>query len=159
MLGRLLVSRVSGIVAGVVILVIFGGCMSLQFGGGETREEVVNSPPPETPVSYVPGYGLLEQTGTETVGAGHSVLDVYYAIPYVSPPHLTISSTFDEAKVIEQRRDHFRVKNTGAFARSFHWKANGVKVLLTPPPVATPAPEPPARLRLPAEPVPVAPEP
>jgi hypothetical protein len=156
--GRLLVSRFAGIVAAVAILVIFAGCMSLQFGGGETHEEVVNAPP-ETPVSYLPGDGILEQGGTETVGDGHAVLDVYYPMPYVSPPHLTVSSTFDEVKIIDQRRDHFRVKNTGSFKRNFDWRAKGVKVVLTPPPVATPAPEPPAPLRLPAEPVPVAPQP
>jgi hypothetical protein len=157
MLGRLLVSRCSGIVAAIIIVVIFAGCMSLQLGG--THEDVVASAP-EMPVSTLPGDGVLEQAGTETVGEGHGVLDVYYPIPYISPPHLSVSSTFDEVKLIEQRRDHFRVRNTGAFARKFDWKATGVKLLLAaPPPPPAPPGEAPAPRRLPAEPVPVAPQP
>jgi hypothetical protein len=151
----MLFSRPAALGAAIVIIVIFAGCMSLQFGG-VTHEEVV-TPPAETPGVCLPGDGILEQAGDEIVGDDHSALEVYYPIPYVSPPHLTVSSTFSEVKIIEQRRDHFRVRNTGSFSRQFHWTASGVKVLLNPPPspiLAGPA-EPPAPQRLPTEPVPV----
>jgi hypothetical protein len=140
MLTGLLASRRAGIVSAIVVVVIFAGCMSLQFGGVDTHEEIV-TPPAETQVSYLPGDGMLEQAGDDTVAGGHSLLDVYYPMPYVSPPHLTVSSPLDEVKVIDQRRDRFRVKNTGLFARRFHWTANGVKVSLNAPPVVLAPPD------------------
>jgi hypothetical protein len=140
----LLAQRLVTAGAALICLVVFLGCMSLNFG---TRTEVIQ----HDDVSYM-------QTGTATVPGGQEV-EVYYPVPYASPPNLVLSSDWDQCVVVQQKQDHFRVKNNRVFATECKWTARGLKV---PPPVApglgppviVPPPVPPPA-GLPAEPIPV----
>jgi hypothetical protein len=62
------------------------------------------------------------QQGENTVPA-QGTLDVYYKQPYKSPPHLTITGNWVE--IVEQKEDHFKIKNTFGLPASFQWKAEG----------------------------------
>ena len=161
MLGRLLGWRLAGIVSATAIVVIFVGCMSLQFGG-DRREEVISSST-ETQVAYPPGDGPLEQTGLCAVPPENGVQVVYYPIPYISPPNLSISGSDDQVEIIEQKREYFKVRNKNSFfVKHFTWKANGVKILMNPPPppvVLRPPAEAPVPRKLPLEPVPITAQP
>jgi hypothetical protein len=124
-----------------MIALIFLGCMSFSFGG---HYDV----PPDGEV--------LTQKGQVTVKGGCEQ-DVYYPVPYASPPNLDANDTFDHAELLEQRADHFRVRNTSALAICVNWKARGVRCLGTPAvaPVPAPAPAPAATDPPPPEPVPL----
>jgi hypothetical protein len=87
----------------------------------------------ETTRSYPPGDGILEQEGEVTLARG-AIQDVYYPVPYISPPNLTVDSPLQECALVSQKVDHFRVENTCTSGSvSAHWKAKGVKVLLAAP--------------------------
>ena len=136
------------------------GCMSLSIGG---RTEVVQN----EDACYV-------QNGEVTIPS-HQEQDVYYPVPFAFPPHLTISTTFNDCKIVAQCADHFRVKNDEACSRDVTWKARGIRMgtpqalppVPGPPPLPVPAPGPgPVPERAPApgqvpppEPIPIAPKP
>jgi hypothetical protein len=120
-LTAILTSRKAGVAAGALILVIILGCMSIAIGNRSTEESSIT---PE---------GTLVQTG-EAMVQDHDTETVYYPVPYISPPNLEISSSFDDCVVVEQAGDHFRVKNPSAFCRKVTWKARGLRVSVTPPP-------------------------
>jgi hypothetical protein len=135
----LLTRRKAGVAAGVVLVLIFLGCMSIAIGN-------------RTPEGTVLEDGTLVQNGEATVPPGCEQ-DVYYPIPYARPPHLDVSSSFDECVLVEQREDHFRVKNVDhTFSHSVTWKARGMRCLPSP---CAPASEPP--LAPPPTPVPASP--
>jgi hypothetical protein len=139
-----LVSRSVVVLAVVLLLALFLGCMSLQIGG---RRSV------EVPV----GDGLIEQTGTVTL-TGHEAQKVYYPIPYVSTPNLTLCDKWPcgHWEIIDQQWDHFTVRRSGHSWGSpleLTWTAKGLKGPPPPAPVAVLPAE-----RLPPKPIPVAPE-
>lgn len=68
------------------------------------------------------------QSGKVTIPAGQE-LDVYYPGPFASPPNLQTETIFDDCLVIEQRPDHFRIKNPSPFSREVRWEARGVAVV------------------------------
>jgi hypothetical protein len=76
--------------------------------------------------------GLLLQTGTIDAAGRAPVsdpqFDVYYPIPYVSPPELTWINMPYDIRVLEQRPDGFRVQFTGTFYGNGppKWQARGV---------------------------------
>src|SRR4051794_15850307 len=98
---------------GLLALILGFGCGSIQ----------VSAPPTED---------ATRQRGKAVVPAGEE-LDVYYPVPFNSPPNLLVQSTFNDCSIIEQKPDHFRVKNNNPFSREVTWDARGV-------PVSTPAP-------------------
>jgi hypothetical protein len=100
------VERIMGIASCVVLLATFLGCMSI---GGRT--EIVNRDDRSS-----------TQSGKVTL-AGKQELDVFYPVAYVSPPNLEFE---EECVVVEQKADHFRVKNTSPFSRVITWTARGV---------------------------------
>jgi len=158
-----LFSRAAVAAAGVAAVLVVAGCMGITFN----REQVVHDPPvvkvdPEAPPDrddatrgYPPGDGVLEQEGVVTVPRGVAQ-DVYYPVPYISPPNLTVDSPFQNCVVISQKADHFRVQNASGNSTPLdaHWRAKGIKVLLTAAPVTTAVPQlpPPDPVPVPAKP-------
>jgi hypothetical protein len=143
----LLAQRLLTAGAAVACLVVFLGCMSLNFG---TRTEVIQ----HDDVSYM-------QTGKVSVPGGQEI-EVYYPIPYGSPPNLELCSDWDHCVVVQQKADHFRVKNNRLLSTECKWTARGMRVAPPappgfPPPVIGPPPVPPPSL--PAEPLPAGPPP
>ena len=68
-------------------------------------------------------------------------MDVYYPVPYISPPSLIIESRHCEVTL--QANDHFRVRTHHYFRGTLFWKARGVRLIVaTPPPVPYVAPVP-----------------
>jgi hypothetical protein len=139
-----LLRRLAAASGTLLFLVIVLGCMSLQFGGGASTTEVVHT----DDTAYA-------QTGKVHVPPGKEI-EVYYPVSYVSSPNLELDSTFDDCLIVEQKADHFLVKNTGSFSREAKWKARGTKG--SPPavvagPASTQAP-PAAMPAVPAQPLP-----
>ncbi|VTS01299.1 unnamed protein product [Gemmata massiliana] len=87
-----------------------------------------------TSTTHVPTEAATHQRGKAVVPPG-DVLEVYYPVPFVSPPNLTTQSIFDDCSVIEQKPDHFRIKNSNPFSREVTWEARGVPITA----VTTPA--------------------
>jgi len=109
-----LIERIVGISCGTLFLAICLGCMSLNFGG---RTEVMTREDGPGP-----------QGGKVRLACGEE-LDVYYPLPYVSPPNLETERSSDDVRVVEQRADHFRIQNTSLFSRELTWTARGVTQL------------------------------
>jgi hypothetical protein len=82
--------------------------------------------------------------------------DVFYAVPYAGPPNLELGNDCDDFEIIEQKADHFRIRNRGFFRTAAEWTARGVR--LGPCPSLAPETPPPAPA-LPVEPIPVHPTP
>ncbi|HTU18773.1 MAG TPA: hypothetical protein VMG10_11990 [Gemmataceae bacterium] len=88
--------------------------------------------------------------------------EVFYPIPYASPPNLEISGDTESCEIIEQKADHFHIRYKGTLFANPCWKARGVKclpppgaaptVVVTPP--ASPPPPPPPATNGPAVPLP-----
>lgn len=95
--------------AAIVALVSSMGCLNLQFGGKSSTTE---------DPSVVP------QTSSITIPKGQE-LTVYYPKPYASPPNLELDNSSQNCKIIEQRADHFRVRNDGT-TLEVKWTARGV---------------------------------
>jgi hypothetical protein len=96
-------NRRVGLAAGLTLLVIALGCMSFSI---ERPEHV----------TYVGNDAVLEQKGEVTIHSGQ-IVDVYYPIPYGSPPNLTIDDSFHHYEVIDQKPDFFPAEKQGGLAR------------------------------------------
>jgi hypothetical protein len=130
-----LLSRRVGALAGFVLALIILGCMSLSFGGlsigGRTEAD-----------------GTLCQEGDVKLRVGQEQ-DVFYPIPYASPPNVELSGDMDHCEIVDQKADHFRIRNPSGGQACPHWHARGVKacapttVIVASPP-ARPAGTPPA---------------
>ncbi len=135
-----LAPRRAALAAGVLLCLVVLGCMSISFGG----KNYCCTDPQEP----------LEQKGELCLEA-QGEIDVYYPLPYASPPNLTVDGPLHRAVILEQKPDHFRVAGSG----KLKWVARGVRA--SPPvvvPVA-PSPPPPALAGPPPAPVPPPPEP
>jgi hypothetical protein len=118
--------RITWIASCVVFVVICLGCMSI---GGRT-EYVTHDDHSST------------QSGQATLRGGQE-LEVYYPAPYAHPPNLELEKgAEDSAVVVEQKADHFRVKNTGLWSRTVSWKARGVPTSSASPPAEVPVSSP-----------------
>jgi hypothetical protein len=118
--------RLLGTAAGLFLLGIILGCMSVSFEG---RKQI-----------FQHDDQTYSQTGKIEIPPGQE-LEIYYPVPYAGPPNLVVSSTFSECQVIEQRPDHFRVKNTMSSPREITWTARGLKgppAIVATPPQTTP---------------------
>jgi hypothetical protein len=115
-----------GATAGVLTALTFLGCMSISIGKFGSTCTVD---------------GLVEHGGETEVQAG-AEQDVYYPIPYATIPNLKLTGTHSSAFVlVEQREDHFRVKNTSSCCQEVGWKSRGLRASpCAPAPAATPAP-------------------
>lgn len=113
------------VAAGAVLAVIFCSMGCLSIGGKWVMQSDDSS--------------AFEQS--ETVGLKGKLVDVYYPIPYTSPPHLAITNPhaplpMARYEIVEQKADHFRLRlEDGAI--SLTWTARGVRM-------PTPHPAPPA---------------
>lgn len=127
-IGTIVLSRPVGVVAGALMLLIFLGCMSLSI-------KIGCKPEPD---------GTTCQEGKVYLRQGQEV-DVYYPVPYASPPNLELSGDSDNCEIIEQKADYFHIRYKGSIYAKPHWKARGQKCL--PPGVApaviVPPPSPP----------------
>jgi hypothetical protein len=96
------------LVACFVSAVVAGGVMLALdlFGGGDT----------------------LVQQGKAVV-IKNQALEVYYPIPYVSPPHLSLSGFFPgSCALVEQKPDHFKIENMGnLYSVEVEWRAEGIR--------------------------------
>jgi hypothetical protein len=133
---RLILSRFVVICAATLCVALVSGCMNICVD----RSWCVSDE------------ALCKQNGSFTLKGGEE-LDVYYPLPYSSPPNVTVKATFheDNFALIGQYPDHFRVKNTGHFGREMTWESKGLR--LSSPPLTLPVTPPPAG-GLPSEPVP-----
>ena len=131
--------RLATLAAGVLLCVVVLGCMSISFGG----KNLCCTDPQEP----------FEQKGEVCLDA-QGEIDVYYPLPYVSPPNLTVEAESHKVVVLEQKPDHFRVGGFGKLT----WVARGVRVGPTVVVPVAPSPPPPA-LAGPPPPVPPPPEP
>jgi hypothetical protein len=135
-------------IAGLALVIIIAGCMSLSFG----EKSVTYAPVPSDGVAFA-------QEGKAALPAGGSRV-IYYPVPYASIPNLSIlndeNEESEELAVVEQAPDHFKVcNNSHFFARSGRWVARGVRPLPPPaPPAVLAPPASPAGPELPARPMP-----
>src|SRR4051794_30240485 len=68
---------------------------------------------------------ILTQEG-EVVLPARSEQDVYYPVPYGSPPNLELDADlFHRCEVVEQRADRFRVRNPTLLPHTINWTARG----------------------------------
>jgi hypothetical protein len=110
-LSWLVFSRPVGAGAAGLILVIMLGCMSITIGGRTEMAQPAD---------------LLVQEGDVTV-RGKGEVDVFYPISFSAPPNLIIAECFAMCEVVDQRPDHFRIKNTSLLPRSVNWTAKGTR--------------------------------
>lgn len=96
--------------AALVALACTMGCVNLQFGG---KSNCTEDP------SVVP------QTSSITIPKGQE-LTIYYPKAYVSPPNLELDNSSAACKIVEQKADHFRVRNDGATPLTVNWTARGM---------------------------------
>jgi hypothetical protein len=72
----------------------------------------------------------LTQQGSVTVPAS-AQQEVYYPVPYVSPPNVQLSGpgvSQGNISLKEQKADHFTAQSTSAhFAFEVHWRAEGIR--------------------------------
>jgi hypothetical protein len=101
------------------------GCMSISCGG---HHDSCNG-------------DVLSQEGKLSLRAGGET-DVYYPQPYASPPNLSAEETFTNYEIVEQKADHFRIRNTSPFDINVTWTARGVKHAAPPVVVVSPASSP-----------------
>jgi hypothetical protein len=148
--------------AAIVGLSIFLGCMSC-----EVNSHCVCSTEPD---------GTTSQEG-ETTLQPREERDIFYFIPYAYPPNLEVSAPWNEGVIVEQKEDHFRVRNKDLYHCSdVKWKARGIRadkivkavpmvppIPLSVPPVPSPtlttskvSPVPLPEIPLPPEPIPIA---
>jgi hypothetical protein len=123
--------RLAGGACGLGFIGMILGCMSFTFGG---RQELVGQ---------FDDPSCFRQGGRLTIQAGHEI-DVYYAIPYQSPPNLVLDDEsagprLKSCEIREQFPDHFRVRNPGIFPVEVAWTARGMRSMPAPPPTV-PAP-------------------
>jgi hypothetical protein len=52
-------------------------------------------------------------------------VEVFYAVPFASPPRLEFPSGLNECVVVEQSATKFKLKNLWAFERKVRWQATG----------------------------------
>ena len=127
---RLKVARRSlAVLAFMITLIIFLGCMSFNIG---------------TTVVEPAAGEVLVQTG-KLQPTGETEQDVFYPIPYASPPNLTIDDTFaSDVVIVDQQPDHFRVRfvKNKPLVRVFgvEWTAKGLRAAATKPPESMTAP-------------------
>ena len=132
-LARPILLRTAGVCAALFLLLVIQGCLCLSIGNRELERLEDGSFAQEGSVKLRPG----------------CILDVYYPIPFASPPCLTIEGGRLEYDLLEQHADHFRIRSHPAgdcvFLRppEFSWRARGVRATLVPvpaPPLPTQAP-------------------
>jgi hypothetical protein len=136
--------RTMGALAGGVSVLIFLGCMSFSIGGRNY----------EAPSTDSRCEDLLTQKGQCPLKA-HMEEVVYYPVPFGHVPNLELTNTDDACVVVEQKEDHFRVRNGSWDTVRVKWKARGIRVPAVAAPVPPPEPGPLLSPNLPAEPVPV----
>jgi len=137
-----LFSRKSGALAGGGSVLIFLGCMSFSIGGRNY----------EAPSSDSCCEDLLTQKGQFYLNS-HMTEDVYYPVPFAHVPNLEFTNK-DDCVLVEQKEDHFRIRNGSWETVRVKWKARGIRVPAVAP-VPPPGPGSVLPPTLPAEPVPV----
>jgi hypothetical protein len=106
-----LCSRRGGAVAAVLLLLIVLGCISI--GSSSDGDHSASTD------------GTCRQQGSLKIEGGEE-REVFYPVPYVTPPYLELDHT-DVCRLVAQHATHFRIHNTDHFQRTVEWKARGVK--------------------------------
>jgi hypothetical protein len=112
-------SRMIGAAAGVSLLGLFLGCMSFSIGGRNYECHRLDG---------LCDNEVLSQHGAVRLSPGDEQ-DVYYPIPYASPPNLELGDLLRiDYILLEQRADHFRVRIKSCLDLvTLTWKARGVR--------------------------------
>jgi hypothetical protein len=126
--------RRAALLVGVLLLIpIQTGCLCLSIGGGGCHAEAGE-------------HGTFTQTGSVGVQKGQEI-EVYYPVPFASPPNLQIDDMWNTHVVIEQTATHFRIRNDTPIRQVFggasvDWTARGIRDPATVPaiPAASVAP-------------------
>src|SRR5262249_18363925 len=67
------------------------------------------------------------QEGTANVPRS-SELDIYYPVPYAATPNLNFDNLPSGCEVVDQKENHFRVRNTANKSLAVNWKARGMRI-------------------------------
>jgi hypothetical protein len=118
--------------------------MSFSFGGRNYEKHTSESRCED---------GLFIQEGTTRLRP-RSEQDVFYPVPYAHPPNLELGEDCDDCVILEQKEDHFRVKNQSFFTANVGWQARGIRHPAVTLPVSGPLPPPVQRPTLPSQPIP-----
>jgi hypothetical protein len=105
-------SRKAAALATGTVVLIFLGCMCLNFGSQSSTDNAD---------------GVQTQDGAVVVPANGEV-EVYYALPYGNIPNLSINDPLGLFIITEQKENHFRVRNKDGVARRAVWTARGQHV-------------------------------
>src|SRR5262249_41121120 len=119
-------SRGGAVAAGLVLLIILGCGLSI---GGAPHPGPTRRHPSFVANPLADADRVFRQEGKVELHAGEE-RDVYYPVPYVSPPHLELTETgliTGRCEIVAQQPTHFRVRNTSASNQTAQWKARGVK--------------------------------
>jgi hypothetical protein len=121
-----------GVTAALVLLAMFLGCMSLEIGSAHHSIEQAATD------------GVVKQTGTVTL-EGHQPQTVYYPIPYISTPNLSLRNSFGltDWEILEQQWDHFTLRRSPhvvGLPLEVKWTARGLKGPPPPAPVVVASP-------------------
>lgn len=95
-------------------------------------------------VEAVSEEGIAVQTGKITIPV-RAFMDVYYPVPFASPPSLKVSDRWGNCKIIIQAANHFRILSFSDSPLTVEWTARGPKGVPPPPavmapPIVTPQP-------------------
>jgi len=96
----------------IVCSLLSMGCLSLNFGNWTSHNN-------EDP-------SVLSQTGSARVTKGQ-IADIYYPVPYASAPNVELDDMFHNYEIVEQKADHFRVRNNSG-SWDVKWTARGMRV-------------------------------
>jgi len=150
--------RVAGALAGVALVAVFLGCMSLNIG---CRDSGCTDSIGVTTDSC----GVVRQEGKVTLGPGCSQ-QVFYPICYASIPNLELRESgciSTHHLLSHQEKNYFVLENKDpSFSRTFRWVARGTReapVVGPPAPWVVQAPEPALTLPVPKETLPTTPVP
>jgi hypothetical protein len=129
---------VAGALSAAIIIAIITGCMSLQIGGRTTHQVTSES---------IGEDGVFVEKGVAHV-KGNGDLDVYYPVPYQHPPNVELVDGGERCDIVEQKEDHFRIRNPHGGKVDVQWKARGMRVASSHtapavPTAAVPPPDPP----------------
>src|ERR1700677_3056545 len=109
---------------GLLLAAVFLAGCKVYIGGRPPK------PPVETVERVNDGPPARIERGVVTLQPAQE-LDVFYPVPFVSPPNLQVESEFASQTfvVLEQKADHFRVRNESSFGFPIKltWNARGVR--------------------------------
>jgi hypothetical protein len=110
--------RLASLAALVTSTLIILGCMSFSLGGRTYQCQ--------STACHLADDGLWTEKG-ETHLKVHGEQDVYYPVPFATTPNVELTSDFEHCAIVEQKPDHFRIRNTSGSVVTANWQARGVR--------------------------------